>query len=454
MTLPPGPTTPPMLQTLEWTFRPAEFMERCAREYGDPFTAHVSSFGPLGRSNGIVFVSDPAHIKAIFTGGPKLSRVADARVAMRPVFGSRSVLMIDGDEHLRQRKLMLPAFHGERMTRYGELMEEATNAEIDSWPLGEPFALQEGMQRITLEVILRAVFGLDDGRAREQVRAPIEKLLDAVANPLGELAMGLPDRVYSSLLLVLRPTVKAANKVLIGEIARRRGDPRLEEREDVLSMLLLARDEDGEGMSDKELRDQLVTLLLAGHETTATTMAWTMELLYRHPEAHRRLEQECADGGGDEYLDAVVQEAMRLYPPLQAFDRALAEPFEIGGFELPPGTLVAACPYLTHRRPDVYPEPNAFRPERFLDDPPETYSWVPFGGGMRRCLGAAFATFEMRIVLRTLLRRATLRPASPKPERMHRRAIVIAPRHGARSVLHGRREADDRKPARELASAP
>ena len=454
MTLPPGPTAPAALQTLRWVYRPAQLMEQCAREYGDVFTLRVSSFQAADRAGGVVFVSDPTALKSIFTGGPKLSRVADARVAMRPMFGSSSVLMIDGDEHMRRRKLMLPAFHGERMKQYGELMEEITNAEIDSWPLGTRFSLQPAMARITLEVILRAVFGLDDGRAREEVRGPIEKLLADVANPFGELAMGLPERVYSALLIPFFRTRRAADRVLLAEIARRREDPGLDERTDVLSMLVQARYEGGEGMSDEDLRDQLVTLLLAGHETTATTMAWVMELLYRHPEAHRRLEQECADGGGDEYLDAVVQEAMRLYPPIQAIDRALAEPFEVGGYELPAGTVLAPCIYLAHRRPDVYPEPNAFRPERFLDDPPETYSWVPFGGGMRRCLGAAFATLEIRVVLRTLLRRATLRPASDKPERMHRRAIVIAPRHGARSVLHGRREAHDREPARELASAP
>ena len=453
MTLPPGPSTPTAVQTLQWVYRPAEFMERCERRHGDPFTARLTNFGGPDEPPEVVFVSDPAAMKAIFTGGADFARVRDARIGMSPVFGERSILLIDGAEHMRQRKLMLPAFHGERMQRYGELMDEIADAEIDSWALGESFALQPRMQRITLEVILRAVFGLEEGSARDEVRTRIEKLLAEVANPFGELAMALPKRVMDTVMIRFRGTLKAADEVLYREIARRRSDPRLEERDDVLSMLLLASYEDGRAMTDEELRDQLVALLLAGHETTATAMSWAMELLFRNPAAQRRLEEECAaDDGDDAYLDAVIQETMRLYPPVPVIDRTLAVPFEVAGYELPAGTTIAPCIYLAHRRPDVYPEPTAFRPERFLEQAPETYSWIPFGGGIRRCLGASFATFEMRVVLRTLLRRATLRPASSRPERIHRRAIVIAPRHGTRAVLYGRRAANHRAPARELAS--
>jgi cytochrome P450 len=455
VSLPPGPSAPPLVQTLEWVYRPGEFMERCQRRHGDLFSVRVGTFGVPGRDTGVVFVSDPAAIKSIFTGGADLARVQDARMAMRPVFGERSVLLTDGDEHLHRRKLMLPPFHGERMTRYGELMTEIADADLDSWPIGRPLALHPCMQRITLEVILRAVFGLDEGRAHDEVRQRIAKLAADVANPFAELIMGLPDRIGDVVVRVFQGTLDALDEALYREIARRREDPALEEREDILSLLVLARDPEGGAMSDQELRDQLVTLLLAGHETTATTMAWVMELLFRNPAAHRRLEEECAsDEGDDRYLDAVIQEAMRLYPPLPVVDRLLAAPFEVGGYELPAGTIVAPCIYLAHRRPDVYPDPTAFRPERFLERPPETYSWIPFGGGIRRCLGASFATFEMRVVLRTLLRRATLRPATARPERMHRRSIVIAPRHGVRAVLHGRRDATPQQPARELASVP
>jgi cytochrome P450 len=456
VSLPPGPSAPPLIQTLEWAYRPGEFMERCQRRHGDLFSVRVRTFRVPGEDAQVVFVSDPAAVKSIFTGGAELARVSDSRSAMRPVFGERSVLLTDGDEHLHRRKLMLPAFHGERMTRYGELMAEIADAELDSWPVGRPLALHPGMQRITLEVILRAVFGLDEGRAHHEVRQRIAKLAADVANPLAELAMALPERVGDVLVRLFGRTVEAVDEALYREIARRRDDPLLEQRDDILSQLVLARDPDGGAMSDQELRDQLVTLLLAGHETTATTMAWVMELLFQNPAAHRRLEEECAsdDASGDAYLDAVIQEAMRLYPPLPAIDRVLAAPFEIGGYELPAGTIVAPCIYLAHRRPEVYPDPTAFRPERFLERPPETYSWIPFGGGIRRCLGASFATFEMRVVLRTLLRRATLRPASARPERVYRRSIVIAPRRGVRAILHGRRDATTQQRARELASVP
>jgi cytochrome P450 len=435
-------------------FRPGSFMERCARRHGDPCTVRLGGFGPDGDTRNVVLVSDPATIKSIFTGGGDFARVFDSRVSMAPMFGERSILLIDGDPHMRQRKLMLPPFHGERMTRYGELMAEITDAELDRWEPGRPFALQPRMQAITLDVILRAVFGLDAGPDRDEVRERIELLLAEVANPLGELVLGLPPVVRAPILRMFQRKVDEANEVLYREIARRRDDPRLEERDDILSLLLLARDADGEPMTDAELRDQLVALLLAGHETTATSMAWTFELLFRHPAVHRRLEAECATEEGDgAYLDAVIQESLRLYPPIPVIDRTLAVPFEVAGYELPPGTVLAPCIYLAHRRADVYPDPTSFRPERFLGSKPETYSWIPFGGGIRRCIGASFATFEMKVVMTRILRRATLRAASARPEKIGRRAIVIAPRRGTRAVLHARAPAADAPTERELASA-
>jgi cytochrome P450 family 135 len=449
MSLPPGPPEPPLAQTLQWSFRPAAFMERCARDYGDPFTARMGGFGEAGEAANVVFVSDPAAIKAIFTGGPELSRVFDSRRGMAPMFGPHSILLVDGAEHLRNRKLMLPPFHGERMAGYGELMREVADTELDGWPIGREIALQPRMQRITLEVILRAVFGLDAGPRRDEVRDRIETLLADVANPFAEFVLGLPERIRSLLMLKFRGKADRADEVLHREIALRRRDPRLEEREDILSLLLQARDEDGQPMDDAELRDQLIALLLAGHETTATAMSWIFDLLFHHPAVHRRLEEE----QDDEYLDAVIAEAMRLYPPLPLIDRTLAVPFDVSGYTLPPGTVVAPCIYLAHRRPDVYPEPNAFRPERFLGRRPDTYSWIPFGGGIRRCVGASFASYEMRVVLRTILGRATLRGAGARPERIRRRAIVIAPQRGTRAVLHARKPVGDVGRAPQLASA-
>jgi cytochrome P450 len=306
------------------------------------------------------------------------------------------------------------------------------------------------MQRITLEVILRAVFGLDAGPRRDEVRDRIERLLADVANPFSEVVLGLPSRLRGPLMVTFRRKAEQADEVLHREIALRRDDPRLEQRDDILSLLLQARDEDDQPMDDDELRDQLVALLLAGHETTATAMSWVFDLLFHHPAVHRRLEEDPDD---EDYLGAVIEEAMRLYPPLPLVDRTLAVPFEVAGYTLPPGTVVAPCIYLAHRRGDVYPEPGAFRPERFLGKRPDTYSWIPFGGGIRRCIGASFASFEMRVVLRTILMRATLRGAGRRPERIGRRAIVIAPRRGTRAVLHSRAPAGDARAAPQLASA-
>jgi cytochrome P450 family 135 len=405
-------------------------MRRYRERYGDIFTANLRFQGPDGPSPA-VFVSDPDAVKKLFRASPEEAPVGASRQSLSPMFGTRSVLLVDGAEHLRRRKLMLPPFHGKRMARYGELIEEIVDAEVDSWVPGKTFALQPRMQAVTLEVILRAVFGLEEAEQRDDVRRRITKLLDYVAGPLTELALGLPRKIGPvNIRAGFERVLARADESLLREIRRARSDPRLDEREDILSMLLQARDEDGQAMDDQELRDQLVTLLLAGHETTATGLAWAFNHLYARPDAVERLRD-----GDEPYLDAVINETLRLRPPVPITDRTLAAPLELGGYELPAGTVVAPCIYLLHRRPDLYPQPDEFRPERFLEDAPETYSWIPFGGGVRRCLGASFATFEMKIALRTVLRRARLEPASRRPEGTWRRSIVLAPRRGTRSVL-------------------
>ena len=430
MALPPGPSSSFLVQGGEWTWRPERYLRRCRERYGDIFTANLRFHGPDGPSPA-VFVSDPEAVKTLFRASPDQAPVGASRQSLSPMFGTRSVLLVDGAEHLRLRKLMLPPFHGQRMAAYGELIEGIVQEEVDSWETGKPFALQPRMQAITLEVILRAVFGLVHEGQRDEVRQRIIKLLDTVAGPLAELALGLPRKIGPVNIRAGFERVRdEADEVLIREIRRARSDPRLEERKDILSMLLLARDEEGAPLGDRELRDQLVTLLLAGHETTATGLAWTFNHLYRRPEAMERLRD-----GDEDYLDAVITETLRLRPPIPITDRTLAAPLELLGHELRAGTIVAPCIYLLHRRPDLYPEPDEFRPERFLDESPETYSWIPFGGGVRRCLGATFATFEMKIVIRTILRRARLKAASSRPEVTWRRSIVLAPRRGARSVL-------------------
>jgi cytochrome P450 len=438
MSLPPGPSSPALAQSLEWAFRPESLMARCQRRYGDVFTLRMLGWGSTG-TNPVVFVSDPGAVKAIFTGDPELVPVGASRRMLTPMFGPASVLIVDGAQHLRQRRLMLPPFHGERMSRYGELIERITDDELDRWPLGRPFPLQPRMQAITLEVILRAVFGVDVAH-RDDLRDRIVALLAEVSNPLAEIGIALPRKIGPvNIRAKFERLLARTDEALLAQIRRRRADPELAEREDILSMLLQARDEDGNPMTDSELRDQLVTLLLAGHETTATGLAWAFDHLHHRPEALERLVEECRDGEDASYLNAVITETLRLRPPVPMTDRTLAGPFELNGHVLPAGTVLGPCIHLLHRRADLYPEPDAFKPERFLEQSPETYSWIPFGGGVRRCLGASFATFEMKVVLRTVLRRARLGAASSRPEGSRRRSIVLAPARGARSVLVERR---------------
>jgi cytochrome P450 len=434
--LPPGPRRPAAAQVLGWAMRPCGFLDACQRRYGDTFTLRLLGFGERGFSDA-VFLADPAAIKAVFTAGPDTLRVGELRAPMAPMFGSGSILLLDGAEHMRQRKLLLPPFHGARIASYGELITAATERELESWPLHRSFPLQPRMQAITFEVIMRAVFGLDDAERRAEVGGPLRRALDMVANPLSEILMGLPGRIGPiNVRAGFERAVAEADARLLAEIARRRADPALGERGDILALLLQARDEDGEPMTDRELRDELVTLLLAGHETTATGLAWAFDYLFHDPRALERLSDDCRhDGDGEEYLDAVVREVLRLRPPIAFVDRRLTAPLGLDGYRLPAGTIVAPCIYLAHRRPDLYPEPSSFRPERFLEHPPETYSWLPFGGGVRRCVGASFAAFEMSVVLRTILRRARLRTASERPESATRRAIVLAPRRGTRAIL-------------------
>jgi cytochrome P450 len=421
--------------------RPSALLDRCMRRYGNTFTLQLLGFGERGFSD-VVFLADPVAIKTVFTAGPDTLRVGELRAPMAPMFGKSSILLLDGREHMRQRKLMLPPFHGERMARYGKLIAAATDRELDRWPLGRPFALLPRMQAITFEVILQAVFGLADAERRAEVGGALRGALDMVANPLSEILMGLPGKIGPiNVRAGFERAVARADALLLSEIARRRADPALVERDDILALLLQAHDEDGEPMSDRELRDELVTLLLAGHETTATALAWAFDYLLRDSQALERLTEECRGGTEDGYLEAVIQEVLRLRPPISFVDRRLTRSLELDGHTLPAGTIVAPCIYLVHRRPDLYPEPNRFRPERFLEQPPETYSWLPFGGGVRRCVGASFATFEMSVVLETILARARLRTGSPSPEVAMRRAIVLAPRRGTRAVLEERRAA-------------
>ena len=415
--LPPGPSEPRLAQMMQWISRPMVFAARQRDRYGEAFTANIDE-------QPWVMLGDPDDVRTVFTAGPQRTNAGEANEILRPTLGSHSLLLLDGQEHLRQRKLMLPAFHGERIERYGEIMRQATERAVASWPSRRPFALRPHTQAITMEVIVRAVFGVDDAHAMARLREPLRRMLDWAGNPAPLLLVAMigPDNPLIRRVIARRYT-EPVDRELYALIAQRRRAADLAERDDVLSTLLLARDEDGQPMSDVELRDELLTLLVAGHETTATSLAWAVERLVRHPGA---LERVATDA---EYADAVVKETLRLRPVVAIVLRRLLEPLAVAGNELPAGTTVAPCILLVHRREDVYPEPDAFRPERFLGRPPGTYSWIPFGGGVRRCLGAAFAQFEMQVVLETIARSARLE-AVGRPEEVRRRGVTLVPSRG------------------------
>jgi cytochrome P450 family 135 len=426
--LPPGPPLPRAVQTAIWSRQARRLLYACQDRYGDMFRLKIAYEGTW------VMLADPDAVKQVFTGDPRVFHAGEGNQILRPVLGDSSLLVLDEKQHMSQRRLLLPPFHGERMQGYGRTMSEIAAREIESWPAGTPYALRPRMQAMTLEIILRTVFGVAEGERLAELREALREFLDLTTNPRRLLPLVLfgPKRVMA--YPPFRRRIERVDALLYREIAERRRAGDLEERDDILSMLVAARHEDGSPMSDEEMRDELLTLLVAGHETTATSLAWAVERLVHHPEKLERLRAE-VEAGSDAYLTATIQETLRLRPVIAIVIRRLTEPVEIGGYELPAGVSVTPCVYLVHRNPEIYPEPQAFKPERFLDEPPGTYTWIPFGGGVRRCLGASFAQFEMAVVLRELVKRHEIRPATPKPERVFRRAITETPRHNTTVVL-------------------
>ena len=429
MTMPPGPRLPPPIQLARFLRRPLGFMDECAARLGHVFTLRLMVGGPS------VWIADPTYLRELWSGDRGHRLNAGRKFLLEPVLGPQSVLLQVGDDHLRRRRLMLPPFHGERMRGYARVMEEATVRDIERWPVGEPFPLLERMQRITLDVILRAVFGTTAGEREDHLRLRLQELLASSNDPRKQISLTL-DWFAGGRIAPFASAVRPVDRLIAEEIAERRRAGDLEEREDILSLLMLARDEDGSGLSDAELRDQLMTLLVAGHETTATGLAWAFDALFRNESALARLRREVASGDGESYLGAVVDETLRVRPVVPEVGRRLGAPLAMNGHVLPAGTDVFASVQLAHRRADLFPDPLAFRPERFLDDKPSTYSWIPFGGGTRRCLGAAFAQFEMRRVLATVLERAPdLGPATDAAEPVERRPVTLAPRNGTPAIL-------------------
>jgi len=423
---------PSALQAAGWALRPLSFMERCEQRYGEIFTLRVRRGRPW------VFLTNPEHVKQVFTTNAELLRAGagEANPLLEPLLGARSVMLLDEPQHMSDRKRLLPSFHGTRMQEYGEMMTDVARREVGRWPLGEPFELWPRMQAISLEVVMRAVFGDIDGERFERLRERLVKLTDWVNKPrrltllaaVGQRSITANDGFKA----VMRPVEE-----LVLEQVRRRGEENGPEQETILTMLEHAYYEGGSPMSEEKMRDELVTMLSDG--PTATSLAWAFERLLRHPEKLARLREEVWVDEGDDYLDAVVKETLRLCPAVPVVMRRLVEPMRLDGHTIPAGTIVAPCVFLMHRRADVYPQPRSFRPERFLDEAAGTYTWIPFGGGVRRCVAASFAQLEMKRVMQVVLSEVELRAADSRSEGAARSSVSFAPDGGARVVATRRR---------------
>ena len=419
--LPPGSRWPRLLQTaLFMTTRP-RLLRHFKRRHGDVFTVRL-----LG-SQTVVTVSDPVHIREVFAGTPAVFHAGEGNEILRPVMGPTSVMITDEQEHLRTRKLLMPAFNGAALRGYGTLMTELAEANVKQWPVDHPFPVHEAMNEVTLEIILRVVFGMTDGPRLTALRPRIRTLTDI--NPITALGWSYP---WLSRLPPWRrgaDNLREVDRLLYEEIAERRS-ANVESRTDVLSRLLNVA---GTDLTDEELRDQMITLLLAGHETTATALAWTFHDLSRNRTVLAQA-QEAAVDNDEDYLQAVAKEALRRHPIIQNVPRVLTEPTDIAGYHLPRGTIVAANTTLAHENPVQHESPEDFRPDRFLGKPLPLGTWIPFGGGVRRCLGAGFSLKEMAAVLGAALTRYDLHPAQEKPEFARPRNITLIPSRGARIV--------------------
>jgi cytochrome P450 family 110 len=440
MALPPGPSSPAVFQTLRYMRHPEQSLLADAARYGAVYTRKNAIFGNE------VLVSDPALLKQIFTGDPAVYLSGAANTAVSILVGLRSIMVLDGDEHRRTRRRMTPPFHAERMSAYSAEMRDLTLEAISGWREGETVALVDTLQKITLDVILRTVFGLEDGPRRDAIRDHLLGTADMLQTPRGMLMVMPAFQRNLGPLTKWAAFIKARarmNELILEQIADRRAASATGPQKDVLSLLLSARDEDGQGMTDEEVRDNLLTLVLAGYETTATSIGWAIAEILAQPEILGRVLSEIdaaspeAPFEGLEYLDAAIKEALRLRPIVPMVVRKLAAPVTLGDHEIPAGTHVLAAIYTTQRRADIYPEPDVFKPERFLGKRPDPYAWMPFGGGVRRCLGMAFALHEMKVVIATVLSRARLRLARPGPQRVSLRSFFFGVEGGAPAIVEG-----------------
>jgi cytochrome P450 family 135 len=434
--LPPGPRMPGALQAIAWARRPLGFLERCRERYGDIFTLRVRHTGTW------VILADPEDVKRVFTADHASLGVGLANSVLGPLLGPRSVMLLEEPEHIRRRKVLLPPFHGQRMKGYSDMMDEVTRSEVARWPLDTPFELWPHMREIALEVIMRVTFGPVDSEGLEHLREVLRRLTDWMNDPrrLTLLAAAGPRWLAGN--SNYREMMGPVEDAVLAEVRRRREQPPeqgSERADDIASMLAEARYEDGAPMTEQDLRDEVVTLLTDG--PTSTLLSWVFERILRHPEKLTRLRAEVLAGKDDAYLDAVVKETMRLCPGAPIVVRKLLQPMELGGYPIPAGTTVAPCVHLVHQRDDVYPQPREFMPERFLGKPAGTYTWIPFGGGVRRCIAASYAQVLMRRVITTMLLEVDLRPADPRSERPVRNAIAFVPHRHALVVATRRVDA-------------
>jgi cytochrome P450 len=435
---PPVVQLPRLAQMLRFNQRQIEYVFGARRRLGDVF--QMRSRLPAG----LVVTGHPEHVRSLFTAKPEEAPSLTGESPLRPILGTGSVLTAVGPRHLRQRKLLLPPFHGEAIERYTAMIAAAAEREIERWPLNRPFALAPRMQAITLDVIMAGIFGIEGkpagGTPEHRMRQTIRRLVNASTSPLAQISE-LMNMTREEAVGFTRLGVHLLDRPTYAVIAARRRDERLEERRDILSLLLQARTEEGEALEDKEVRDELLTLVLAGHETTANSLAWAWERLVRNPAAHERLREAVRSGdGAEEQIEATIVESMRSRPVVPFIGRRVTVPWRLGDYAVPGDTPIGMSILLVHHREDLYPEPFEFRPERFLGGrKPGTYEWIPFGGGIRRCLGAALAMAEQRVVLEAMARRLDLEATEPEPERALHRNVTMIPARGARVILRDRR---------------
>jgi cytochrome P450 family 135 len=434
---PPVIRLPRALQVIRFNQRQIQFVFRAHRELGEVF--RMRGIVP----DGPVITSHPDHVRSLFTAQPEDAPSLTGESPLRPIVGPNSVLTAIGARHMRQRKLLLPSFHGDAIQRYTDMIADAAEREIDRWPIGSPFALAPRMQAITLDVIMGGIFGIEGrperGTTERALRSAIRSLLAVSTWPPAQLAelmnIGRDEPVG-----LTRIGLSLLDRRTYAVIAKRRQAADVGDRRDILSLLLQAHTEDGEMLTDREVRDELLTLVLAGHETTANSLAWAWERLVRTPAAYDRLRDSVrSDTEADEHIEAAIIEAMRSRPVIPVIGRRVTVPWRLGAYVVPAGTPVAMSVLLLHHRDDLYPHPYAFKPERWLGRKPGTYEWIPFGGGIRRCLGAALAMAEQRVVLDAMVRRVDLEAEDPWPERAVHRNVTMIPSCGGRVVVRGRR---------------